>query len=321
MTQLSYQEHAKIYNGICLRLSKRAIAQSIGRARSTIYRELARNSDKIGYLAPKEAFDRQKEKKKKRSTRIDRDPRLNAYIIKHLKKKWSPKVIAGRWNNDNDVIKISDESIYTWLYKKGNEEFRVLLPRAKTKRGFVRRRQKKSKIPDRVSIDQRPEEINNRTSIGHLEADLVFHKGSMSSNVLTVQDRKTRYVFLKKNYSKRSTEVIDGLKALIKGLPITSITFDNGSEFVRHKHLEVNTYFCDPGKPWQKGGIENFNGQYRRHIDFTVHPDSISQSMLDSIALSINHTPREYLNFLTPCEALNQKFLAENNRCCVFNLT
>jgi IS30 family transposase len=146
----------------------------------------------------------------------------------------------------------------------------------------------------------------------------------MSSNILTAIDRKTRYAILLKNMKKNSMEVISGLKKQAQDLGIRSVTFDNGSEFTRHEILKkssVDTYFCDPGKPWQKGSIEHFNGMLRRRIPFDQHPDDINQELLDSVSYQMNHMPRESLGFLTPCEAKNNRVQSEINRCCVFNLT
>lgn len=312
---LSYQEHINIYRGLCEQKSAGAIAKIIGRVTSTVTREIARNSDHIGYLYPLDAYRRQEQKRKKqRQTKIDKNQKLKNYIIKKLKIKWSPKVIAGRWKMENPTENITHESIYTWLYQKGNECFRKLLPRAKAKRGFVRK-PKKSHIRDRISIHDRPENINNRSISGHFEGDLVFHKGSMSKNILTVIERKSRYAFLIKNSSKHSEKIIGKLADAVFPHKAQSITFDNGSEFSSHYTLNysVKTYFCNPGSPWQKGSIENFNGLLRRRLPFKVPLDLIDQSTLDAIAHRINHTPREILNFLTPCEA----FQSESKQCCV----
>ena len=319
---LSYQEHVEIYRGLCGGLSMREIASSIGRHTSTVTREVARNSDHIGYLFPKEAYNRQREKRGRRIKKIERIKVLKEYIIEKLTLKWSPKVIAGRWNKMNSAITITHECIYQWVHSKGNEHLRALLPRAKKKRGLSRKKQQnKSKIPHRKSLDMRPAKINDRSVIGHFEADLVFNKGSMSSNVLTAIDRKSRYAILIKNESKRSMEVIEGLKKKALKLGVKSVTFDNGTEFTLHYTLTeqhmIDTYFCDPGKPWQKGSIENFNGLLRHRIPFEVDPKEINQQLLNSVAHDINHTPRESLGYLTPCEVFKGTFQKGNTTCCI----
>lgn len=318
---LSYQEHVKIYSGLCNQMSKIAIAQSMDRAPSTIYREIARNCDEIGYLPANVAFHRQKQKRGQRKHKIDRNPKLREYIVAKLSLKWAPKVVASGWNKQDFGLNVTHETIYKWLYKSGNEELQKLLPRAKRKRGLVRKKLKKSKIPNRVGIENRPAEIASRMTGGHFEADLVFNKGSMSSNILTAIERKSRFTILLKNETKQSMEVIDGLEKRAQDLRIQSITFDNGSEFARHEILskkhKISTYFCDPGKPWQKGSIEHFNGMLRRRIPFEVSPGDISQQLLDSVSYELNHMPRESLGFLTPCEVFNETFQSENSQCCV----
>ena len=99
-----------------------------------------------------------------------------------------------------------------------------------------------------------------------------------------------------------------------------SATFDNGIEFMRHTKLHehgIDTYFCDPGAPWQKGSVEHLNGMIRRFIPFRVNYEEISQDLVQEIAYRLNHMPRESLGFLTPCEAFNQEFQTVNSRCCI----
>jgi IS30 family transposase len=245
---------------------------------------------------------------------------LQSYIIEKLKKKWSPKVIAGSWNKLGNDTTISHESIYSWIYNEASQDVRKLLPRAKGKRGLVRKKPKKSKIPNRVGIEQRPQEIEDRSVVGHFEGDLVFNRGSMSSNTLTVIERKSRYAILVKNETKQSMEVIAGLKKYSKNIGLRSITFDNGSEFARHELLKdipnVETYFCDPGKPWQKGSIEHLNGMLRRRISFDTAPENITQELLDSVAYELNHMPRKILNFMSPCEIFHQSLEGKQTGCC-----
>ncbi len=193
-----------------------------------------------------------------------------------------------------------------------------MLPRAKPKRGFSRRKQNKSKIPVRIGIKERPEEIDNRSSVGHFEADLIFNKGSMSANVLTAIDRKSRYALMIKNKSKQSVEVIEGLKKKALDYDIKSITFDNGSEFTQHHVLGVDTYFCDPGKPWQKGSVEHLNWMVRYRIPFETDPAEIDEDLLDAVAYDLNHMPRESLGFQTLCEVFRKGFQGEKNVCCIF---
>ena len=117
-------------------------------------------------------------------------------------------------------------------------------------------------------------------------------------------------ITLRKNESKQSNVVIESLKDIKakNKYPINTVTFDNGSEFTNHSELGVDTYFCDPGSPWQKGSIENFNGILRRYIDYRIDINEITQEMLDSVANKINNKPRKILDFLTPNEMIDRLY-------------
>jgi len=240
---------------------------------------------------------------------------LQKYIIAKLKEKWAPEVIAGRWKLDNhNERSISSESIYIWIHCDKTKSLKLYQYLARMKRTRGKRRQKfEAKKDNKVSVHIRPQEINERKDVGHCEGDLVFQRGNGSQNLLTVIDRKTRFAQIVKCESKHAIVVNAGIRsALANSLcPVKSLTFDNGSEFSRHNEIGLPVYFCDPGSPWQKGSIEHFNGIVRRHLDFRVPIETVTQDMLDSIAYSINNIPRKILGYLSPYEALknscNQK--------------
>jgi IS30 family transposase len=231
-----------------------------------------------------------------------------------LKDRWSPNTIAGRWNLESPDVKISAETIYQWIYSQKPFyedgiliDLRKFLVRARTKRG-LRRKRPQSNIKERISVHERPEHINQRIESGHYEADLIFNKGSQSKNICTLIERITRQTILLKNEDKRSETVIDAIIEHIQrtGISIKSITFDNGSEFTDHTKLNamgIKTYFCDPGSPWQKGGIENFNGLVRRHLPFAMDAFTITIQQVEEVARKMNSMPRKILGFKTPLEA------------------
>lgn len=143
----------------------------------------------------------------------------------------------------------------------------------------------------------------------------------MSENILTFVERKSRFVTLVKNNSKKSIIVLDGLfKAIERQKQVKSVTFDCGKEFAQYKLLEVKfglkPYFCAPGCPWEKGTVEQLNGLIRYYLPFKRKSRSINQKDLDDVAFKLNHIPRKSLDFLTPCEALNNNCLCENKRRC-----
>jgi len=307
-TQLTYHERAKIYSGLCTGKSKNSIAQELGRAKSTIYREIYRNSDRIGYLYPGIAHENAQKRKNRNEPKISRNQKLKSYIIAKLKKRWSPNVIAGRYKLENPGKGISAETIYQWIYSGEGEDLKLkkLLVRAHKKRGF-KRKTKRSSIKNRVSIHARPEHINNRSEIGHWECDLIFNRGSQSKNICTLTDRLTRKSILIKNESKHSKTVIDAitLHLVKRRADFKSITFDNGSEFADHTKLNKlgsSTYFCDPGCPWQKGSIEHLNGMIRRFLPFNLSTNDITNQLVKSVTRKMNNMPRAILGFMTPLE-------------------
>lgn len=319
-SHLSAHERGKIYSGLCNQKSLRNIAKTIDRDASTISREVRRHRDHIGYHP---AIAREKKLAPKKSRwRVDKIPELKAYILEKLDAKYSPNVIAGRWNREHPDTRISAETIYTWVY--GSDEGRRLelykkLPRAKPKRGMKRRRRRGSKIKDRTPIAQRPEAINQRSEVGHVECDLVFYSGSASINVLTVVDRLSRYSAMFINRSKHTEEVMGKAVLLAQQWHIKSATFDNGLEFADHgrlKEVGIDTYFCEPHSPWEKGSIEQYNGMLRYSLPFQVPASSITQDMLDGISYNFNHTPRKILDFETPCEVFSRGLQGENIGCC-----
>jgi transposase, IS30 family len=307
-TQLVYQERVKIYNGKCAGMTISAIAEMIGRSTSTVSRELRRNSDQIGYCYPGQAHQMAQERKNKNEPKIDKNVKLKKYIIEKLGMRWSPKIIAGRWNLENEHT-ISPEAIYQWIYSDEGEQLglKKLLIRARKKRG-LKRRPKKCKIKNRVSVHVRPEHINQRIEPGHYECDLMFNSGSQSKNVCTMIDRVTRQAILVKNETKHAKPVADSIIQSIEqaGVTVKSITFDNGSEFADHERLKtelgIETYFCDPGSPWQKGSIENLNGVTRRYLPFDQSAHEITPERVAEVNDLLNNMPRAIFGFRTPLE-------------------
>lgn len=281
----------------------------IGRSKSTISREIRRNSDEKGYYYyPAEAQEKAKKRKAKHGYKVDRIPGLKDYVEEKLNAYWAPAAIAGRWSIEHPSEKITKEAIYAWIYSPIGQELGMskLLPQAKQKRGAVRAKKNKSIIPDRAPLKERPDSANTRKEIGHLEADLVFNSGSQSSNILTVVDRKSRMVRLVKNDSKKTSVVMQAVVETAQILQEKTITFDNGSEFASHKILTttlgVETFFCDPGAPYQKGSVENMNKMIRRFLPFKLQAAEITQERVDEIAEILNNIPRAILGFRTPRE-------------------
>lgn len=307
-THLTYHERDKIYRGLCAGRSKGAIARELGRTKSTVTREVRRNSDSIGYLYPGKAHEKAQKRKHKNRPKISRNPTLKGYIIERLKRRWSPEMIAGRYKLENPGQTVSKEAVYQWIYSAEGERLglKKLLVRAHKKRG-LKRRAKRTKIKDKVSVHCRPDHINKRLELGHFECDLIFNQGSQSKNICTLTDRLSREAIMIKNENKCSDTVIDAIVAYLakNKLNVKSITFDNGGEFAEHTKLNalgILTYFCDAGCPWQKGSIEHLNGMIRRFFPFAMPATDITDQLVKSINREMNNMPRAILGFRTPLE-------------------
>lgn len=315
-TQLKELERVRIFDCRKQGISIRNIAEQIGRDKSTVSRELKRNSDHIGYLYPKDAQKKTDIRKARHGTKIDRNNELKRYVLEKLNQRWSPVIIAGRWTIENPEKRIGTEAIYQFIYHPKNKKLELwkLLLRKKRKRGVIRKQRSTGGIMHRVSIHQRPAGIETRELFGHYEADLMFNKGSQSENILTLVERKSRMVTFVKHESKHSEPIIESIKQKI-GSTALSCTFDNGKEFALHHTLGMPTFFCDPGSPWQKGSVENMNGVGREFCPFTMDPNSITQEYLDLATDILNNRPRKILNFSTPYEVfVNESKKREKSR-------
>lgn len=312
---LTMGERVRIFEAKKQRKSRGIIAKELGRSKSTISRELGRNSDSWGYLYPRDAHEQARTRRLgKRLTKIDRDPALKAFIIEMLRERLSPQMIAMAWRKKHPGKKISKEPIYRFVYSTEGMELGLpkLLVRAKKKRGLVHKA-RRPKIKDAVSIHDRPPNINERKEPGHYEGDLIFNEGSMSQNILTLTDRVTREAIMIFNQSKHSTVVLGNMIKHIKetGIIIKSVTFDNGSEFSGHTELNkhnIKTYFCDPGKPYQKGSIENLNGVVRRYLPFNLQAKQITPQVVREAMIKVNSLPRGILGWQSASEFAKATF-------------
>lgn len=294
--------------------SIRQIAATLGRAASSVSRELRRNSGaQIGYK-PVHA-DELNWARRWRGSRLVRQPALYEIVMSKLVMGWSPEQIAGRLAQEHSALSISAESIYRFIYaqiaRTNDYSWRKLLPRAKSKRGWGRRPYNPmDHIKDRVSIKKRPLYIDKRRQLGHWETDLIM-LSDKKHNLLVAQERCSRFTFIAKQNSKAAQPTVDRLKDWLSPLPVAlrrSLTQDNGPEFFLHHQLNllgIKTYFCDPRSPWQKGGIENMNGRIRRFIPLKTKPDSLSDADIQDLAFILNTTPRKCLGFKTPAEVFS----------------
>ncbi len=313
-TRLDMKDRCLISTFLSMETKISSIALRAGRHRSTIYRELKRNTKRGQRYMPGTADKLAKERHPHPPNKIDTTPPLNKFILDGLAAGWSPEQIAGRIRKEEKDFSICPESIYRYIYRNKKNNLYQFLPRKNPKRRFrVARKEYQKKQLLKRNITYRAEEVNTRNTLGHWEGDTIHFPLGQKSCVTTLVERKSRFVCLRKNENKTSPTVMDKIYDIVKSSPRKiwdSITFDQGSEFMGYQQLESKTkckiFFCDPHSPWQRGSNENTNGRLRRYLP-KKHPiDETSQKDLDRIAMLANNTPRKCLGYKTPREVFIQ---------------
>jgi IS30 family transposase len=293
-------------------LGLRAIASRLGRAASTVSRELRRNAlPKGGYL-PVHAEGCYLERRQRPAV-LERDAELGRFVRERLLEGWTPEQIAG-WlerGEERGLRAVATETIYAFIHRTSQKSEKLwrLLPRGRARRGRRRARQPRSTIAGRASIHDRPEAVEGRREAGHWEGDLLLCRRTRP--VLVPKERKTRFVLAARLAGKSAAETVAVLMAVFRRLDPrlrASITFDNDTAFARHGLLAsacaMATWFCDAYASWQKGAVENANGRLRRDLPRDLDLDALSEAELQEIVLTHNLTPRKCLGFLTPVQAL-----------------
>src|SRR5689334_19102734 len=293
-------------------LSLRAIARALGRAASTISRELRRNALPRGGYLPVHAEGCYLERRQRQAL-LERDERLGRFVRERLLEGWTPEQIAGwlKRGEERQLRVVSTETIYAFVHRAGQKSERLwkLLPRGRARRGRTRARQPRSTIAERRSIHDRPESVEGRHEAGHREGDLLICRRTRP--VLVLKERETRFVLAARLAGKSAAETVAVLMAVFRRLDPrlrASITLDNDTAFARHGLLasacSMATSCCDAYASWQKGAVENANGRLRRDLPRDLDLDALSDAELQEIVLGHNLTPRKCLGFLTPLQAL-----------------
>jgi transposase, IS30 family len=298
--------------------SLRQIAAALDRSPSSISRELRRNEGAAAYK-PAQAQDKARARRWTGS-KLERKPVLRNLVLKGLGNGLSPEQVAGRIKLENGCCLISHETIYRFIYaqitRHNDFAWRNYLPRAKAKRGWRGRKggSPANFIQPRVSIANRPADINTRSSPGHWEADLILY-AKYGQAVLTLHERTSRILIAQRPANKTADLIASQLHAILELVPKPlrqTITFDNGTEFARHFRLHdraLKTYFCDTHSPWQKGGIENAIGRTRRFLPRKTDRATISDHHFNTLIAIYNNTPRKCLDFNTPAEVFCKQLL------------
>jgi len=314
--KISPSERNQIALLLASKMSLRMIAKRMGRAYSSIREEVKRNSVKGEYQAIKAQDLSVKRNKKSRKLNPLKDPKVYSYVVDKLRCGWTPEQIAGRLKRKHRKTVICHETIYRHIYSEAGKAKNLseYLPRAHKKRQhWFGRKQYRRGIPNRISIHDRPEEINTKNSFGHWEIDSVEGKAH-KKGTHTFLERKTRFYQAKLMDNIDSEEGIRTQLKTFEGLPKPArktATFDNGKENYNHQKLKstlgMKTYFCDPNCAWQKGSNEHHNGILRRYIPKKTDLSPLHQVVLDAIVEEINNRPRKCLNYQTPNEAFREE--------------
>ncbi|MCQ1839233.1 IS30 family transposase [Neorhizobium galegae] len=318
-SQLTHSDRRRLYHLKERKLPIGEIARQLGRHRSTIYRELKRNTfhdrefpEYTGYFGTI-ADDISKERRR-RLRKLRRHPQLRDLIIDRLKAKWSPEQIAGRLLTDGvNPVRICPETIYRFIYCKEDYPLGLYEHLPERRRRRLPRGSRKLRdglIPFECRISQRPDFVDDRSEFGHWEGDLLIFKRELGeANITSLVERKSRYTVLIKNRSRHSRPIMDKIINAFSPLPSfarRSFTFDRGTEFAGFRALEdgigARSWFCDPNSPWQKGAVENANKRIRRFLPGDTDLSNITQQQLVELAHHLNAQPRKCLGYKTPAE-------------------
>ena len=314
--RLSRAEREEISRGLVEDLSFRKIAERLGRAPSTVSREVNANGGRRRYrawAAERAAYERARRPK---AARLATNAPLRAEVEHLLGKRWSPRQVARRLRRDHPCdpsMWVSHETVYQSLFVQSRGALRKELTKYLRTGRPLRRPQaravKAATSSDRLSISERPPEVEDRAVPGHWEGDLLIGRANGSA-IGTLVERWSRFVMLfRLPHGHDAESVLEALVAHAKTLPrqlALSLTWDRGPEMAAHARFTLATgivvYFCDPHSPWQRGTNENTNGLLRQYLpkgtDLSVH----TQADLDAIAAELNDRPRQTLDWMKPSE-------------------
>ena len=311
--QLNFQERQLIALWLENGHKIREISRQLHRSASSISDEITRNGETNGYHAISAQVKSEKRLSRSRSKNSTKQNWIVDYIITKLRSGWSPQQIAGRLKREHGKTIVCHETIYRYIYAHPEKQLVQYLVKSHKRRSrkpsnWLPRRS----ISARVSIHDRPEEINLKTTFGHWELDVVEGKKHVGG-IVTALERKTRYYDALKITNIDSENGIWAQKQLLTKHPkgaTKSATFDNGRENYNHTKLNqlgIKTYFCDPYCSWQKGSNENHNGILRRYIPKKTDFSTFTQIELSAIIQEINERPRKCLNYETSYEAFQRE--------------
>jgi IS30 family transposase len=317
---LTLAEREEISRGVATALSVRAMARALGRAPSTISREIRRHGGRQAYRAAEADGAAWRRARRPKRCRLAQHRRLRDVVTAQLRADWSPQQIA-RWlvitYPDDAAMRISHETIYRTLYVQARGALKKELvahlrrqrPIRHSRAASQRADRGRAHIVDAVSIAERPPAVADRALPGHWEGDILA--GNKRSNIATLVERRSRYVLLVRLRERDAASVAQALIRRVRHLPaglMQSLTWDRGLEMAHHRRFtiatDVQVYFCDPRSPWQRGSNENTNGLLRQYFPKGADLTNITQRQLDAVAKRLNTRPRQTLAWRTPAAVL-----------------
>ena len=321
--RLSFTEREEVSRGLAQGIGLSAIARRLGRAPSTVAREVRHNSGKSGYRAFS-AGNRANVRASSRNqgkSRLTRADRLRGYVMEKLRKRWSPREIVKRIAAeypDDMTMRISHEAIYRYIYVLPRGSLKTTLIKALRQARAYRRKRKsrnheetRGKIVEMLSIEERPHEVADRAIPGHWEGDLILGKHQRTA-LGTLVERTTRYTILVPLKAKDATSVRKAYAKELRSLPreITkTLTYDQGKEMSEHKQFTIDTgitiYFAHPGSPWERGTNENTNGLLRQYFPKGTEFNKVSTREIKRVQRELNDRPRAVLHWQKPTEVIN----------------
>jgi IS30 family transposase len=311
--QLTAQDRAVLAQLLDLKLPKAEIARRLGFDRSTIYRELNRNTSPLGYLAieAQQRADARRTFSHRRTRKLE-DPELRNFVCEGLRQRWSPDQVAGRLPRvfpRQPQRQLSRQTIYSWIKQQDEQggQWREYLR-------FGRPRRKPSenggRLPGARSLEGRPKIVEERRRFGDWEGDTLVSSGRRSG-LTSMVERKSGYTLLAPLADLKAPTVRQAMQAKLAALPALlrrTITFDNGKEFAQHQQLTAATgldvYFARPYCAWQRGTNENTNGLVRQYWPKGTDFRDVSHRAVAELQSSLNDRPRKRLGYRTPREVL-----------------
>lgn len=320
--RLSVAEREELSRGLRAGDSLRQVGRRLGRAASTISREVSRNGERPGYRAWRAEETAARRARRPKPGKLELLGRLRREVERRLIRHWSPQQISASLGSDypDDLeMRVSPETIYRSLFVQARgglrKELTAYLRSGRTRRRPHKRAQQSrvGRLRDMIMISERPAEAADRAVPGHWEGDLIIGKGARSA-IGTLVERASRYVMLLHLPNGRSAEHVRiALTRQISKLPRElrrSLTWDQGNEMAEHLRFSIATkvdvFFCDPHSPWQRGSNENTNGLLRQYFPRTQDLSVYTRAQLNAVARELNGRPRQTLGWMTPSEVFGR---------------